>query len=140
MSTTITQKSPSRLRTVVSWIFQVLGGLMFISIGIGRVSGTGDSVDTFEQVGVGQWFRFLVGSLEILGGMGLLIPLFAGLAAVCLTALMVGAMAIDLFVIDGGSILAPVMFAAVAVVVAVLRHRSITAPFAYARRRLSRAK
>jgi uncharacterized membrane protein YphA (DoxX/SURF4 family) len=45
----------------------------------------------FEQIGAGQWFRFLVGVLELAGGIGLLIPRLAAPAAIGLMGLMIGA-------------------------------------------------
>src|SRR4051794_31962104 len=31
-------------------------------------------IESFEKVGLGQWFRYLTGLLEVAGGVGLLIP------------------------------------------------------------------
>jgi hypothetical protein len=73
---------------------------------------------------MGSWLRVAIGSLELLGAIGLLIPLFAGLAAACLAALMVGATGTGLFVVDAGSITAPLICFTVVSVVVVLRRRS----------------
>ena len=45
----------------------------------------------FHQMGADDWFRYLVGTLELAGGIDLLIPRLAGLAALGLTGVMVGA-------------------------------------------------
>ena len=42
-------------------------------------------------IGAGQWFRYLVGTVELAGAIGLLTPWLAGLAAAGLAADMVGA-------------------------------------------------
>jgi uncharacterized membrane protein YphA (DoxX/SURF4 family) len=49
------------------------------------------SVQEFGLIGAGQWFRYLVGTVELAGAIGLLIPWLAGLAAAGLAADMVGA-------------------------------------------------
>jgi uncharacterized membrane protein YphA (DoxX/SURF4 family) len=46
-------------------------------------------------IGAGQWFRYLVGSVELVGAIGLLTPWLAGLAAAGLAADMVGATITD---------------------------------------------
>jgi putative oxidoreductase len=58
------------------------------------------AVEMFAQMGPGQWFRSLVGTLELAGAIGLLIPRLAGLAALGLAGLMVGATLTQLFVLD----------------------------------------
>ena len=129
---------PSRVTTVVGWAFRILGADLFLYFGFGKVSGTNAAaIDTFEQIGMGQWLRVTVGSLELLGAIGLLIPLTAGLAAACLAALVVGAMGVELLVVEDGSITAPLICFVVVAVVAVLRRRTIAEPFRFVRSRLS---
>jgi len=48
-------------------------------------------VQEFVAIGAGQWFRVLVGIIELAGAIGLLVPGLAGLAAAWLAADMVGA-------------------------------------------------
>jgi uncharacterized membrane protein YphA (DoxX/SURF4 family) len=126
----------SRFRRTIPWIFQVLGAGLFLNFGFGKVTGSNAAaVDTFTQIGLGDWFRVAIGSLEILGAIGLLIPLFAGLAAVCLAVLTIGATVVTLM-LGAGSVTAPLMCFAVVAIVAILRRRSILAPLTLARRRL----
>src|SRR5690606_6816400 len=47
--------------------------------------------ETFDRIGFGNWFRHLTGLIELAGAVGLLIPLLCGLAALGLTAVMIGA-------------------------------------------------
>ncbi|MBV8810495.1 MAG: DoxX family protein [Acidobacteriaceae bacterium] len=46
----------------------------------------------FEQVGLGQWFRYFTGTLEVTGAVGLLVPKFSLWAALLLAPVMVGAL------------------------------------------------
>jgi uncharacterized membrane protein len=45
----------------------------------------------FATIGIGQWFRYVVGALELAGAVGVLIPRLSGLAALGLIGLMAGA-------------------------------------------------
>ena len=41
-------------------------------------------VEMFTTIGIGQWFRYVVGALEIFGAIGVLVPRTSGLAAASL--------------------------------------------------------
>lgn len=53
----------------------------------------------FATIRVGQWFRYLVGALEVAGAIGLVIPPLSALSALGLAGLLVGATATNLFVL-----------------------------------------
>jgi putative oxidoreductase len=106
-------------------------------VGFGKVTGNPNTVDTVDQVGMGQWLRVAVGSLDLLGAVGLLVPLVAGLAAAGLAALVVGAVGVELFVVDDGNPTAALVCLVVTVVVVVLRRRTLADPLVLARRRFS---
>ena len=76
-------------------IVQVVLGLLFLLIGSMTVVGMKMFVENFRHFGYPQWFRIVTGSLEVLGGIGLLIsiwlPWLAELASDGLTLLMLGA-------------------------------------------------
>src|SRR5213083_2473914 len=100
MTTTVAAPATStrgRPATIGLWVLQVLLGLMFV-VGSGAPKLVGESyaVQIFDDLGA-PWLRFVVGVLEVAGGIALLIPRLAGLAAACLVALMVGATAAQLF-------------------------------------------
>ncbi|MCT2277864.1 DoxX family protein [Micromonospora chalcea] len=61
-------------------------------------------------MGAAPWFRYLIGLVELAGGIGLLVPRLAGLAAVGLALLMIGAAVTQAFILDGGAlVLTPVV-------------------------------
>jgi putative oxidoreductase len=133
-TTLIPRPALSRRAAVVSWIFQLIAAGLFLNFGLGKVTGSNASaIETFEQIGLGQWFRVFIGCLEVAGAIGLLIPMFAALAAACLAALAVGATGIVLFVV-GGSILSLMICLTAVLIVLVLRRQTLLAPFAFARR------
>ena len=76
-------------------IAQVVLGLLFLLIGSMTVAGMNMFVENFRRFGYPQWFRIVTGSLEVLGGIGLLIgiwlPGLAALASAGLTLVMLGA-------------------------------------------------
>jgi putative oxidoreductase len=83
------------------WVTQVLLAVFFLVAAAGpKLFGQSVAVEMFDQIGLGQWFRLLVGALELVGAIGLLIPRLAGLAALGLIGVMVGAVFTQLFVLD----------------------------------------
>jgi len=58
-------------------------------------------VQQFEHIGLGQWFRYLTGVLEVGGGIAILVPAFAPFAALLLGCVMIGAVATHLFIVGG---------------------------------------
>lgn len=116
----------SRPATIVVRTLQVLLGLMFIvGSGAPKLFGEAYAVQIFEDLGTGQWLRIVVGLLEVAGGIGLLVPRLAGLAASCLIALMVGATVAQLFFLSEGFWFTPVILGVLLGVVAWVRRAEI---------------
>ncbi|GAA4741839.1 DoxX family protein [Actinomycetospora chibensis] len=127
MSTTVAPtQARSRPATIALWTLQVLLGLMFIvGSGAPKLFGEAYAVQIFEDLGTGQWLRVVVGLLEVAGGIGLLVPRLAGLAASCLVALMVGATIAQLFFLSAGFWYTPVILGVLLGVVAWVRRTEI---------------
>lgn len=89
-----------RVLNVALWVLQVLLALMFAMAGIVKLIGDPTAVEMFGVIGVGQWFRYVVGALELAGAVGVLVPRLSGLAALGLACVMVGATITNLFVLD----------------------------------------
>jgi putative oxidoreductase len=103
---------PSKALNITLWVVQVLAAAMFLMAGGNKLAGNPQMVGMFQAIGIGQWFRFLTGSLEVLGGVLLLIPALSGLGGLLLTGVMVGAVATHLFIIGGNPTMAIVLLAA----------------------------
>ena len=89
---TAREVKPRRLITTLLWAAQILLAAFFVFAAAGpKLSGSHQSVQEFGLIGAGQWFRYLVGTVELAGAIGLLTPWLAGLAAAGLAADMVGA-------------------------------------------------
>ena len=80
-----------RVLKVALWALQVLLTVVFALAGFAKVFGDPTMVEMFATIGVGQWFRYAVGALEVAGAIGVLIPRLSGLAALGLACLMAGA-------------------------------------------------
>ncbi|MGH3940068.1 MAG: DoxX family protein [Pseudonocardiaceae bacterium] len=92
-----------RAMNITLWVVQALLALFFAFIGIVKLIGPQEVVDQFATIGLGQWFRYLTGAVELAGGIGLLIPRLAGLAALGLAGVMVGAVITHLTVLPPAS-------------------------------------
>jgi putative oxidoreductase len=122
-----TQASPARGRgralNIALWALQALLALMFAMAGLSKVFGDPAMVEMFATIGVGQWFRYVVGALEISGAVGILVPRLSGPAALGLVCLMAGAILTNLLVL-GASPLLPLGLLVASAVVAWCRRPS----------------
>ena len=116
---TAAPSSPRRGRAmnIVLWVLQVLLALMFVMAGLSKVFGDSTMVEMFATIGIGQWFRYVVGALEIGGAIGVLISRLSGLAALGLVCLMVSATLTNVLVL-GASPLLPIVLLIVSALVA----------------------
>jgi putative oxidoreductase len=91
----------SKRRTVGLWILRVLLAAAFLAAGSAKLAGVQTMVDVFEKVGLGQWFRFVTGVLEVSGAILLLIPRLTFYGAALLLLVSVGAVTAHLTVLGG---------------------------------------
>jgi len=113
---------PSRARTVILWTLQVVTAGIFFLSGISKIAGAAVMVQTFAAIGLGQWFRYLTGLIEVVSATLLLVPSLAFFGAALLIPTMVGAIATHLFVLGGSP--APATFLLGAAIAIVLMKRS----------------
>lgn len=107
--------------TVIQWTLQFALAVVFTGAGLAKLAGDSAMVEMFADIGTGQWLRFVVGGLELAGGLGLLVPLLAGRAALGLAAVMVGAAVTNLIVLDASPALPLVLLLSAAAVAWVRR-------------------
>jgi uncharacterized membrane protein YphA (DoxX/SURF4 family) len=81
----------SLLLTIPGWFLSALLALVFLSAGSLKLMSRPVTVQEFAQVGLGQWFRYFTGILEVSGAIALLVPAVARWAAVLLATVMSGA-------------------------------------------------
>jgi putative oxidoreductase len=91
------------------WILQIAAAGMFLMAGFSKLSGNPQMVEMFEAIGFGQWFRYVTGSVEVLGAVLVLIPRTSGLGALLIVGTMLGAVATHLVIIGGSPVPALVL-------------------------------
>ena len=117
------------MRNVTLWLFTIVSAAMFLLAGTLKLAGVQMEVDMFAAVGIGQWFRYFTGVLEVGGAIGLLVPAVASYAAMLLAAVMVGAITTHVFII-GGNPLVPILLLGATLTIAWLRRQQISSPIA----------
>jgi len=127
-------RSTGKIMNIVLWVLQIGAAGMFLMVGFFKLSGDPRMVGLFDAIGVGQWFRYVTGSLEVLGAILLLIPRLSGLGALLLVGVMLGAVATHLFVV-GGSPLGAIILLIVTGVIAWGRRQRTMNPLAGLRSR-----
>jgi putative oxidoreductase len=91
----------SKMVNIVAWVLQILVAFAFLAAGSAKLAGAPPTVDVFAKIGIGQWFRYLTGTLEVLSAFGLLIPRATFFAALTLCAIMICAIIAHLAIIGG---------------------------------------
>nr|WP_232327781.1 DoxX family protein [Kibdelosporangium sp. MJ126-NF4]CEL13091.1 hypothetical protein [Kibdelosporangium sp. MJ126-NF4]CTQ98778.1 hypothetical protein [Kibdelosporangium sp. MJ126-NF4] len=106
---------------VALWTVQALLVGVFVFVAVAKLSDYPSSVADFDQIGLGDWFRYVTGAIELAGAIGMLIPRLAGLAALGLVVVMIGATVTNLLVLTPGMALVTITLGAASAVVAVAR-------------------
>src|SRR6266436_586999 len=106
------QGESSKGLSIALWVVQIGAAAMFLMAGANKLSGNEQMVGMFQAIGFGQWFRFLTGSLEVIGGILLFIPSLAGVGGLLMTGVFAGAVATHLFLIGGNPAMAIVLLVA----------------------------
>jgi len=114
--TRLSSSSTGKIMNVVLWTLQIAAAGMFLMVGFLKLSGNPQLVGLFEAIGLGQWFRYLTGTLEVAGAILLLIPRTSGLGALMLAGVMAGAVMTHLFVVGGSPLMAIILLAVTTVV------------------------
>ncbi|AZO77959.1 MULTISPECIES: DoxX family protein [unclassified Bosea (in: a-proteobacteria)] len=110
MSVTDISEAP-RWRRFGLWAVKALLAAAFAAAGGAKLAGIQPMVEVFDTIGIGQWFRYLTGTIELAGAAALLLPALAGFAALLLAGIMVGAIVAHLTVLPGSPLPAVVLLA-----------------------------
>ncbi|MGA2230087.1 MAG: DoxX family protein [Tepidisphaeraceae bacterium] len=100
-SVSLNRRSLSKGLNITSWVLQGLAAFAFLAAGGSKLAGAPAMVDMFARLGAGQWFRYLTGTLEVIGAIGLLVPKATFYGALLLVAVMVGAIVTHLAILGG---------------------------------------
>ena len=121
----LAHKTSDTAANVALWLVQILAAGMFFLAGASKLAGAPAMVALFGAIGVGQWFRYVTGALEITGAVALLVPALSGVGALLLAGVMTGAIATHLLVIGGNPVPPFVLLVATAIVAYGRRERTL---------------
>jgi uncharacterized membrane protein YphA (DoxX/SURF4 family) len=101
MTSEMSGEAPGRVRVRADMALRVLLAAVFVLAGCMKLAAVEFEVRGFEHFGYAPWFMYAIGVLELGAGLALLHRRSAGLAALLLGAVMIGAAASHLRAGDG---------------------------------------
>jgi len=93
-----------RVALVALWLTQIVLAAMFMFVGGLKLTGAPQLVALFDAIGIGQCFRYVTGTIEVLSAVALLVPSWAAFGALLLIPTMVGAVFTHLFIVGGSAV------------------------------------
>jgi putative oxidoreductase len=123
---TVSQALPirrSRAGLIALWGLQLGLATLFLFAGGSKLAGAPAMVALFDAIGIGQWFRYFTGLIEVVSAVALLVPALSAFGALLLASTMVGAIAAHLFTVGGSPALPGVLLLGLLVVVWARRER-----------------
>ncbi len=81
----MTSQTTGKTRLTITWILRVLLGVIFLGIGIEKLTGTMGTIPFFNAIGWGQWFRYASGALDTAGAVLIFVPRWTSLGALIIT-------------------------------------------------------
>ena len=90
-------------------VARVLLTVAFVMAGGAKLAGAEMMVATFDAIGVGQWFRYVTGIIEVGGGIMLWIGSLRVLGALLLGATMVGAIIAHVMILGPSAVPAAIL-------------------------------
>jgi putative oxidoreductase len=115
----------SRIGLIALWAVQLALAAMFLLAGGSKLAGAPAMIALFDGVGIGQWFRYVTGLIEVGSAVTLLVPSIAPFGALALFATMTGAVLTHLFIV-GGSPMVPAVLLVGSLTVAWVRRDQIS--------------
>ena len=99
----------SRIGLIALWAVQLALAAMFLLAGGSKLARAPAMIALFDGVGIGQWFRYVTGLIEVGSAVTLLVPSIAPFGALALVATMTGAVLTHLFIVGGSPMVTAVL-------------------------------
>ena len=93
-----------RVALLALWLTQSGLAAMFLFVGGLKLTGAPQLVALFDAIGVGQWLRYVTGSIEVVSAVALVVPGWSAFGALLLIPTMVGAVFTHLFIVGGSAV------------------------------------
>src|SRR6266446_6310483 len=95
MSHALSLTQPTSVRrgrsgVIALWVVQIALAGMFLFAGASKLVGAPAMVTLFNGIGVGQWFRYVTGLIEVGSAIALVVPSIAMFGALVLVPTMIG--------------------------------------------------
>lgn len=84
-------KPSTRAVTIVTWVLRILLAGIFLPGAVMKLTGAPMMIAEFQQVGLGDGFRYFTGAVELVGGVAVLLPAVSPLGAALLLVVDLGA-------------------------------------------------
>ena len=107
---------PGKALNIALWSVQALLALAFVAAASGKLLGKPEMVGLYDAIGIGQWFRYVTGLIELTGAALILVPRARVIGAGLLASTMVGAIATHVFVLHNSPVAPLVLLALVGLV------------------------
>jgi uncharacterized membrane protein YphA (DoxX/SURF4 family) len=101
-----------KTRSAALWAFKIIVGLVFLAAAAAKITGAPMMVQEFKVIGLGQWFRYFTGAVEIGSVVLLLIPATSRFGALGLLGVCVGALFVQATILHGDLVHVFVLMAA----------------------------
>lgn len=123
-SSAASARPTGKAANIALWVLQGLLALAFVGAASGKLLGNPDMVGLYEAIGVGQWFRYVTGLLELAGAILIVVPRTRAYGAALLAVIMVGAVLTHLAILHNAPT-APAVLLVLAAVVAWARRGDV---------------
>jgi uncharacterized membrane protein YphA (DoxX/SURF4 family) len=119
----------SKFKVMTPKVLAVLLAIPMILAGLAKLAGTPELHQSFQMMGLPEWFGYFIGLAELLGGIGLLVSRFSALASLALIPIMLGAVYFHIAYAVPSAIPAIAFTLLATVVVYLRREEAIWLPF-----------
>jgi putative oxidoreductase len=106
-SDAVSAAAPARMPrwlNITLWVLQILMAALYLMAGGSKLASAPQMVAEFAQLGVGQWFRYFTGLVEVTGAILLLVPRMSSFGGFLIAATMTGAIIARITVLHGNMI------------------------------------
>jgi putative oxidoreductase len=113
----LVEERRSGIDVLATWLPRIALAIVFLDVGVQKFTGDRMWVRVFDRIGVGQWFRYVTGTMQVGGAALLLVPRAAAVGFILVGCTMLGAMAF--WILTGhpfGAIIPGALLAAIVVV------------------------
>lgn len=114
-----------KTKQTMTWVLAVAAAALFLASAAGKLSAQPQMVENFRRWGFSDGLRQFVGSAELVGALGLLLPATATLAGCGLAVIMLGAVFVHLGHGEGAIALVPAALLVLVLAVAFARRSAV---------------